>query len=180
MTSVVTEVRRCEKFIYFSSLFLAEDGWLTQMQEMKCICRKQWESISSLGLCVYSFIGLESCWIDSGPASLDFWKPSQLHCSFKEMQKCQLSTAEYTNWEGHWTLEGFIFLSLPLEVVSTGVKPLRLVSKLVELLLCQYQLSSGSSAACTISQVSETHRSGQWYKSCSFLFTEAQFKFFIP
>lgn len=40
---------------------------------MNCICRKQWESISSLGLCVYSFIGLESCWMDSGPPSLDFW-----------------------------------------------------------------------------------------------------------
>lgn len=86
MTSVVTEVRRCEKFIYFSSLFLAEDGWLTQMQEMKCICRKHWESISSLGLCVYSFIGLESCWIDSGPASLDFWSH---HSSTAHSRRCK-------------------------------------------------------------------------------------------
>lgn len=34
MTSVVIEVEKCEKFIYFSSLSVAEEGLLTSVQEI--------------------------------------------------------------------------------------------------------------------------------------------------
>lgn len=52
----------------------------------------------------------------------------------------------------------FFSPTFPLEVASAGVKPLRIVSKLVELLLCQYQVSS---AACRVSQVNVRLHSGQ-------------------
>lgn len=42
----------------------------------------------------------------------------------------------------------FFFPISPLEVAFDGVKLLRLVIKLVQMLLCQYQLNSGRSTAC--------------------------------